>query len=122
MTLTKLYIALMLVISPGAGISMAYWYSWSGSGDHSLSPFAECRSHVSFIGWSARSRPEAETRALIGWTRHAQQLGSRFANWHNARRRKMECHEITGYGQKCTISAFPCPSKTVTAKRPRVLF
>jgi hypothetical protein len=106
----------LIVVGIGtAAASAPQWHISLGRGGVSA---AACRPLVSSGRWAADTPSDAETRALIAWTRLAAgSYGDQFGAWHNAAGRAIECSEIVG-GFKCDATGRPCETGHVATASP----
>lgn len=108
MSALKLHFLMLLTLGTGTAFAVSSWRGMDGSGLQAGGGTGGCKSSVVTLGWSNDSANRAETRALVNWSSTASsRFGSRYAIWHNASRRSLDCYRVHG-AYKCTIKARPC--------------
>ena len=119
MTAAKIYIAIILSLGTSSFYLMPNWqgWGWGGFGNFVHTGSGSCGAQVIYVSSSYKSISQAETKALIGWTERAGELGKNFAYWHNAEDRNVKCVSKGVHYARCVIKANPCPSQR-PAPRP----
>lgn len=74
----------------------------------------ECRKALIVAGQPSRLRALAQLNAVRDWALKAEAIDRRFALWHNAADRQVDCKELSNSSMiRCVAKAKPCPAASL---------
>ena len=74
----------------------------------------ECRQALIVPGHPSRLRALAQLNAVRNWALKAEAMDRRFALWHKAADRQIDCKELSSSSMiQCVAKAKPCPATSL---------